>query len=216
MTCQMTMSLGVYVLGAADAAEQQRMAAHLPGCRDCQAELARLTPLPALLTQVSPGMLSLPRQPRHAAPPAPRAPARRRPWFGRPVRAAAAAASVAAAAGLAGGFWLASAGPPSRPRPTLTLHGENRATHVEATAALTATSWGASIQLRLSGLPLNVPCRLIVRSRHGGTEVAGVWDAWRDGPISVPGSAGWRPGDIASLQVATASRTLITISSARG
>lgn len=218
MTCQMTMSLGVYVLGAADAAEQRRLEDHLPGCRHCQAELARLTPLPGLLTQVSPGMLSLPRPDGEARgqPVRQQAPARQRRWLGRPARAAAAAASVAAAAGLAGGFWLASPGAASRPLPTLTLHGVNRATHVQGTAALTAMSWGASIQLRLSGLPLNVPCRLIVRSRGGGTEVSGVWDAWRDGPISVPASAGWRPGDITSLQVATPSRVLLTISMVRG
>jgi hypothetical protein len=62
-----------------------------------------------------------------------------------------------------------------------------------------------------SGLPLNVPCRLIVRSSTGDTEVTGVWDAWSKGSISVPASAGWRPGDIASLEVATASMKLVSI-----
>ena len=32
MSCQMMMSLGVYVLGAADAGERARVEAHLPGC----------------------------------------------------------------------------------------------------------------------------------------------------------------------------------------
>ena len=84
--------------------------------------------------------------------------------------------------------------------------------HVSATAVLTATSWGTSIQLRLRGAPLNEPCRLIARSRAGATEVTGVWAAWRDGPITVPASAGLRPSDIASLQVATTAKTLVTIS----
>ena len=84
-----------------------------------------------------------------------------------------------------------------------------------ATAALTATSWGTSIQLSLRGLPLNVPCRLIVHSRTGATEVSGVWDAWSDGPISVPASARWRPSNIASLEVATPAKTLVTIAAAR-
>jgi hypothetical protein len=83
---------------------------------------------------------------------------------------------------------------------------------VSATAALTATSWGTSIQLNLRGVPRNVRCRLIVHSRTGATEVAGVWAAWSDGPISVPASADWRPSDIASLEVATPARTLVTIS----
>jgi len=56
-----------------------------------------------------------------------------------------------------------------------------------------------------------VPCRLIPRSRVGATEVTGVWSAWRDGPITVPASAGLRPSDIASLQVATTAKTLVTI-----
>ena len=56
-----------------------------------------------------------------------------------------------------------------------------------------------------------MPCRLIVRSRAGATEITGVWDAWRTGPVTVPASAGWLPSDIASLQVATTTRNLVTI-----
>ncbi len=65
------------------------------------------------------------------------------------------------------------------------------------------------------GLPLNQPCRLIVRSRAGGTEVAGAWDAWRAGPVSIPASAAWRPADISSLQVATTDTNLVTVSTVR-
>jgi hypothetical protein len=80
---------------------------------------------------------------------------------------------------------------------------------------LTGTSWGTSIRLWARGLPLDQSCRLIVRSRTGEVEVAGVWDSWRSGPISVPASAGWRPADIASLAVATATRNLVTVTTAR-
>jgi hypothetical protein len=208
MTCQMRTWLGPYALGVADAAEQLRVEAHLPGCTACRAELARLAPLPGLLAGVPEGMLA-------ASPPtglrARRSAGRVRGRSGRPWRAVTVAACVAALAGAAGGFWLAptdAGGPP----PTLTLSGANPAAHVTATAALTATSWGTSIQLRLSGAPLNVPCRLIVRSRTGATEVAGIWDAWDAGPISVPASADWRPSDIASLQVATVKGDIVTIS----
>ena len=69
-----------------------------------------------------------------------------------------------------------------------------------------------SIQLQLRGLPENVQCQLIVRSRAGQTEVSGTWDAWQHGPVNVPASAAWLPSDIASLQVATPTRTLLTIS----
>jgi hypothetical protein len=205
MICQMKVSLGVYVLGAADAAEHARVEAHLPGCPVCRAELARLRPLPGLLALVPDGMLV-------AGGPTGQ-PVRAEPGgrLGRSGRAAVLAACVAAAAGTAGGLWLAAKDGGQRPA-TITLTAANPATHVTATAALMATSWGTSIQLRLRGVPLNVPCRLIVRSRAGATEVTGVWDAWRGGPISVPASADWRLSDIASLQITAAGKALMTIS----
>ena len=208
MTCQMMMSLGVYALGAADAGERRRVEDHLPGCPACRAELMRLAPVPGLLARVPDEMLATGQPPgRKAVHPA-RGRARQR--LGRPWRAAAVAACVAAVTGAAGGFWLGPRDTGQRPA-TVTLSGANPATHMNATAALTATSWATSIQLQLRGLPLNVECRLIVRSRAGATEDAGVWDAWRDGPISVPASVAWRPSDIASLEVATAARDLVTI-----
>jgi hypothetical protein len=231
MSCQMIMSLGVYVLGAADAGERARVEAHLPGCPACQAELMGLAPLPGLLAGVPSDLRPEGKLPGEAAGQASPARTRSRPhrrWRVAAVapagtgarpdrrwRVAAVAASVAAIAGAAGGFWLAPTGTGTAPRPaTVTLSAANPAMHVSATAALTATSWGTSIQLNLRGLPLNVRCRLIVHSRTGATEVSGVWDAWSDGPISVPASADWRPSDIASLEVATPARTLVTISAA--
>jgi hypothetical protein len=224
----MMMSLGVYVLGAADAGERARVEAHLPGCPACRAELMRLAPLPGLLAD---GLRPEGKLPGEAAGRAASAGTRGRPYQrwpavavapartgarpGRRWRVAAVAASAAAVAGAAGGFWLAPTWTGTAPRPaTVTLSGANPGMRVSATAALTATSWGTSIQLYLRGLPLNVPCRLIVHSRTGATEVTGVWDAWSDGPISVPASADWRPSDIASLEVATPARTLVTISAA--
>lgn len=206
MSCQTMMSLGVYVLGAAEAGERAQVEAHLPGCPACQAELLRLAPLPGLLSGLRADM-------RAPCQRAGRAARSSRPTGGhdRPRRRAlAAAAAFLAAAAAAGGFWLAPASGTHRPGP-VTLSGANLALHVNVTAALTATSWGTSIQLRLRGVPLNVPCRLVVRSRTGAAEVAGIWEAWRNGTISVPASAAWLPSDIASLQVATPAKTLVTI-----
>jgi hypothetical protein len=203
MKCQMKTWLGVYVLGAADAGERARVEAHLPGCPQCRAELTRLRPLPGLLAGVPDDMLAgWPVRAKTAG------------RLGRSWRVAAVAACLAAVAGAAGGVWLApkDAG---QPPATMTLTAVNPATSVTATAALTATSWGTSIQLRLNGLPLNVPCHLLVRSRAGATEVSGVWDAWQSGPISVPASADWLPSDIASLQITAADKTLVTLSAGR-
>jgi anti-sigma factor RsiW len=128
----------------------------------------------------------------------------------RRFRALSATAAAAAAVGAAGGFWLARPGASPAPA-AITLSGANPATHVRVTVTLTGTSWGTSIRLVARGLPLNVPCRLIVASRTGGTEVTGVWNAWSAGPVTIPASAGLRPADIASLRVATSSRNLVTV-----
>ena len=123
----------------------------------------------------------------------------------------AAAAACLAAVSVGGGLWLSSAAGAPQAGPA-TLTGTNPATHVSATAILAPTSWGTSIQLQVRGLPENVECRLIARSRGGVTEVSGAWDAWQKGPVSIPASASWLPSDIASLQVATKARSLVTIS----
>jgi Putative zinc-finger len=204
MKCPMMMSLGVYVLGAADPAERLRLEAHLPGCQACRAELSRLTPLPGLLAAIPQAM-------RETMTPSPGAQGRlpqRQAAPGR-MRRRWAAAAAAVAAGVTGGLWLSSGGG-HEPVP-LVLTGTNRATHVSATATLTATSWGTSIQLQVRGVPENTECRLLVRSQDGRTEVSGSWDAWQEGPLNIPASASWLPSDITSLQVTTPAGTLLTI-----
>jgi Putative zinc-finger len=216
MTCPITVRLGVYALGAADTAERMLLESHLSGCPACRAELARLEPLPGLLARV-PAHLAradpLPARPKRRVIAAGSTPAgRARASAGR--WRVAAAVAAAAALGAAGGAWIAQ--PASNGSPAgVMLSGANPVTHVRVTVTLTGTSWGTSIRLLAWGLPLNQPCRLIVRSRGGGTEVTGAWDAWQAGPVSIPASAAWRPADIASLQVATTSRTLVTITAAR-
>jgi len=228
MTCPITVRLGVYALGAADAAERVLVATHLATCQECRAELASLEPLPGLLARVPVNLRGVdpaPARPHGLAPVAPitragnaRAGtardlnARRLSGRWRSVAGVAAAAVI----GAAGGFWLAQ---PGGNQPTaksqlaaITLSGANPVTHVRVKVTLTGTSWGTSIRLLAWGLPLNQPCRLIVRSRTGATEITGAWDAWRRGLISVPASAAWRPSDIATLQVATPGRNLLTLS----
>ena len=226
MTCPITVRLGVYALGAADAAERVLVETHLATCAACPVELARLKPLPGLLARVPVNLLRAdppPAGPHGRAPaaritrtgtaPGPKARAAAGRW--RSVASVAAAAAV----GAAGGLWLAQPGAShpaaNSPPAAITLSGANPVTHVRVTVTLTGTSWGTSIRLLAWGLPLNQPCRLIVRSRTGGTEVTGAWDAWSAGPVSVPASAGWRPSDISSLQVATTSRNLVTVTAGR-
>jgi Putative zinc-finger len=215
MTCLMMTSLGVYVLGAADHEERLKVEAHLPHCASCRAELVRLAPIPGLLATVPPD--AAPRLQRDAAAQhvaEPRGGRRFRPSGRLSGALAGLAACVAAAAVLIAGPWDGSS--PARPggHAAVTLSGNSRASHVHATARLLATSWGTSIRLTVRGVPLNVPCRLVVRSTAGGTETTGLWEAWREGSITVPASADWRPSDISSLAVMSGKRTLVTIKSA--
>jgi len=207
MTCPMMLSLGVYVLGAADTAERRRLEAHLPGCRECQAELRRLAPLPGILAAVPESI----RDPRPSPGLQARPPKRALANGGGTRWRRAAIAVACAAAGVTGGVWLSS-GVGGHPPTALTLAGADPATHVSATATLTPTSWGTSIQLQVRGLPQNVECILVVHSRNGRTEVSGAWDAWQKGPVSIPASASWLPSDITSLEVTTPTRSLVTIS----
>jgi hypothetical protein len=55
MTCQHTMTLGVYLLGALDPTERSAFESHLSYCEICRGELVRLAPLPGLLNQITPG-----------------------------------------------------------------------------------------------------------------------------------------------------------------
>ncbi|HEX5189370.1 MAG TPA: zf-HC2 domain-containing protein [Streptosporangiaceae bacterium] len=213
MTCLMMTSLGVYVLGAAEHEERRKVEEHLPHCESCRAELIRLAPIPALLAAVP--LEAAPRQPREVVkePQAARSarPPRRVRWL---PGVAGLAASAAAAAVLITGPFSSPARPGAHQVAPVTLSGISQASHVHATARLLATSWGTSIRLTVRGVPLNVRCRLVVRSTAGGAETTGLWEAWREGPITVPASADWRPSDIASLAVIAGHTTLVTIKSA--
>jgi hypothetical protein len=233
MNCAMSVHLGVFTLGTADTAERALVEPHLSTCADCRAELAVLEPLPRLLARVPlslvtqdsllAGLSGAAAADGRSAPAGPTVGAGRSflarvragvRWTrgGRVLRwrPLAVTAAAAAAVGAPGGFWLAQPGPSPAPA-AITLTGANPVTHVRVTLALTGTSWGTSIQLVAQSLPLNVPCRLIVASRTGGTEVTGVWDAWSAGSVTVPASAGLPLADIASLRVATSSRNLVTV-----
>lgn len=214
----MTVRLGVYALGAADQAERELIESHLPMCRACRVELDCLEPLHGLLTRVPAHLIHDDLAPEHG-PTVPvlqaaGTPAHNKRATGLRWRVVAGAAAAGIMIGGAG-VWLAQqvASQPARgPAPAaVTLSGANPATHVRVTMSLTRTSWGTSIQLQASGLPLNQTCRLIVHSRTGGIQVAGTWDAWSAGPVRIPASVGWFPADISSLEIATTSRDLVTV-----
>jgi hypothetical protein len=217
MNCPVTMSLSAYVLGGADAREELLLADHIPGCPACSEELACLAPIPGLLARLPPAMVPGGVPPDPAAGPRGLTRLPGRAW--RSVALAAAALAV----GLAAGFSLAvpgaspSAAPGARAAaaPGVMFAGDNPAAHVRATAILTATSWGTRIELQLSGAPRNQQCSLIVVTRAGAREQAGIWSAWSDGAIKVPASASWHLYDITSLAIVSGARRLATLTARR-
>ena len=52
MSCVVTESIGVYMLGAVDERERAAMDAHLEGCAACRAAADELRPVPVLLSRV--------------------------------------------------------------------------------------------------------------------------------------------------------------------
>ena len=232
MSCEQVRELASEVaIGIADVQQRDAALRHAATCPDCRQLVAELSlvvddllllapshePPPGFaartVASISPPAAAIPEGMRDPVPsPARRVRQRRRALAHSGTRSRwAAAAALVAAASVGGGLWLSSgaSGPQGG---TVTFTGKNPATHVSATAILAATSWGTSIQLQVRGLPENVECRLVVRSRGGNTEVSGAWNAWQEGPVSIPASASWLPSDIASLQVTTSTRSLVTIS----
>jgi hypothetical protein len=233
MSCEQARELAPELtIGIADGQQRDAALRHAATCPDCRQLISELSSVIDDLLLLAPSHepprgfaartvasmsppAHVPETMRDPVPsPARRArrPRRALPRAGSRLRWAAAACLAAASAG--GGLWLSS-GVGGAQAGAVALTGTNPATHVSATAILTATSWGTNIQLQIRGLPENVECRLVVRSRGGGTEVSGAWDAWQEGAVSVPASASWLPTDIASLQVTTLTRSLVTISVTR-
>jgi hypothetical protein len=192
-------SLGAYVLGALEPGDRAAVDAHLATCEGCQAELADIAGLPALL-----GVLStedavaladrLPQEqptpldsadsrtaPRAADRPAdlPAARVRRRSRLAAWLLVAAAAAIVLAAgggaelgshAGRADAGWYAG--------PALgfwqTAQGSNAA-GMRATVRYRPMGWGTQVAVQITGIPLNTPCAIEAFERNGTTVAGGSW-----------------------------------------
>jgi hypothetical protein len=200
-----TVSLGAYVLGALEPAERAEFEAHLAGCPVCQAELVRLAPLTGLLNQISPedfedhfdevtpeGEPIEPPFPAVAA-----APARnRRYWL------VAAAAVLALLIGVGGVLGYQALRRPVAVA-SVTWSAQDPASGMHADAQLINHSWGTEVRLRLDDSPSGKPCKLVVRDRDGGREVAGWWTAQYHPQDVIPGSTSVDVRDIARLQIVT-------------
>jgi hypothetical protein len=207
-SCIQTVSLGAYVLGALEPAERAAFEAHLAGCPACQAELVRLAPLPGLLHQITPeDFIDDPEQTWTTTPdgdpiepplPAMPSPRRRRYWL---VAAAAVLALLIGVAGVLG--YQAMTRPAAQAVQSVTWSAQDPSSGMHADAQLINHAWGTEVRLRLDESPSGKPCKLVVRDRSGGREVAGWWSSGYDTKDIIPGSTSLVISDISRLQIVT-------------
>jgi hypothetical protein len=229
-------ALGTYVLGALGPEETDRVAAHLARCRSCREEylellevlplLAAVTETEALYGPVQPGPEILDRvlaaRPRNPAAPQ-RDPAdHAHSEHGRPPRrsrrkyALAAAGLVLVAAVGTITFRLPTQQPSVQTAWTATATSKPGSADPDAWAAasvrVTATTWGSAISLTIQHVPRGYECTMIVVADDGHREPAGTWKAPNSGTITIPGTAGIDPDEIASIQIQLPSgRILVTL-----
>ncbi|SEK35883.1 anti-sigma factor family protein [Streptacidiphilus jiangxiensis] len=225
-TCQESVQLGAYLLGALDPQERTELEAHVAGCADCQAELVAMAPLPGLLrrtpfeeldetaetaqTLTAPHPSEAPR----ATPPEPARPPRPAPAHRRPRRRMLVSAGVAlAGAAAAVGAWVYVGGAhPGGTTPVsaaTTVSAVDARTHVTAAAALTPENWGTQVQLKLGNLPFGITCHLVVHARDGRTETAGTWGSGYSAATTVPASTSIGSSDITSMDVVDGSGNVL-------
>jgi anti-sigma factor RsiW len=192
MTCEdATMSLGVYLVGALDAAERAEVEAHLGDCPDCQAELAELAGLPSMLERLT--IDDFPLEPLQAPADlfdrvAARARAEQEEGKRREVGRYRRLTAVAAAAVVIAGAGIGSA---------IVFHGHHDGgatvfSHTQAGVTMRVTlasqATGTGLHVTVSGLPRNEHCSLIAIAKDGTRDIAGRWDATYSGWAQETGS----------------------------
>jgi len=229
MTCQHTMTLGVYLLGALEPAERSEFESHLSYCDICRGELVRLAPLPGLLNQITQDDFAderLPaghegtiatRVPIQSQPitepvpiPVPLPPVtdtprpRARPARDRPPKrywqvAAAAAAVVVLAVGGVFGWRAIEAASPPVAQ-GVTWSASTEDGAAHADARLVDHEWGTEIQAKVEGLPPGKKCYLVVYDHYGNREVAGWWGTDHDPNVEIPASTSIQRSKISRLE----------------
>ena len=201
---QLREALGAYVIGALDPAARRDVERHLDSCRVCTNDLARLTPLPALLGRVSeqearadllvppPDLLDgvirrLTAQERRL-----RTQVRR--W-----RAATVAACLAALVAVV----VAVAPWQSEPDRVVVASGPPPVASTAATGEVAAIAWewGTTVELQADDLPRRERYELWAVAGDGRRERAGTWGTTASGAAKVRGASSIARSDLASVEV---------------
>ncbi|GLZ14663.1 anti-sigma factor [Actinomadura sp. NBRC 104425] len=231
---QVRTALGVYVVGAIDAAERSRLEQHLDACPACRDELAGLAGLPALLGRVDEAQI------RQVAEPPPElldsllaraAEQKRSRRFGGGVGrlrwAPLAAACVLFLMGVLFGGLVRPFGDGGRPAATRTvtadpqpqvapaerLDASDPRTRIDAYVMLYKKQWGTKVELYLSGAPRGEHCKWYAVARDGQRDPLGSWYVpYSKGYGRYDGSTMFQRDQIFSFEIMTVQgRPLLTV-----
>jgi predicted anti-sigma-YlaC factor YlaD len=193
VTCtEITLSLGVYLVGALDADERAAVEEHLRDCPSCQAELADLAALPSMLERLT--IDDFPLEPlvapdglfdRVAARAREEQEAHDASRVARYRRLTAVAAAAVLVVGAGVGSLVVFGGGHGQPSPTVFSHTQGSVT---MRVMLTSQATGTGLRVTVSGLPRNEHCSLIAVAGNGTRDIAGRWDATYSGWAQETGS----------------------------
>jgi predicted anti-sigma-YlaC factor YlaD len=216
---QARQELGVYLLGAVEAAQRALVDRHLAVCPRCRAELAGLAGLPSLLRRVPVGeALRLAPDAAAALVPSPsltalarRVSGVRRRW--RLTAVAAAVAGFAAAAGLHALYPAAGRAPAAAaPRWAVTADGANRGTGAWAAVRYTPLPWGTEMEVQVTGVAAGTRCQLMVTGSGGQDVAAGGWTIAAGHPAAwYPASVPFQAAAVRGFVVSAGGKILVTV-----
>jgi predicted anti-sigma-YlaC factor YlaD len=174
-------SLGAYVLGHLDPADEDAVRTHLATCAECRAELAELQPVANALAGARRRPVlggPAPRALQHRVEDAVAAEAgrRRRAHLVRSVTTLVAAAALVVVAVL--GITMFIDRTPAAPVPeTVAVQVASELDQVSATAGLIAHTWGVEVKLTTAGLAAGSQYQAFVLGENGGEVWAGTFTA---------------------------------------
>lgn len=205
--------LGPYLLGGLDSGDRSRLESHLGTCPACERELARLAPVPGLLsrlrdqpepsaTEPPPGLL--PRLVEESR-------RERRRVQRRAVLTTLAAAAAVIAIVVAGGLFVRSVDEPGTddPAPTLVTLQTTGEYDAVGSASLTPKTWGTEMTLEVDAMPAKGPFRLEVTDVNGVSEVAASWGTTPSGAAVVSGATALVTEDLRSVRVVCPEGTVL-------
>jgi len=218
------LSLGAYVLGGLGPAQRGEVERHTASCPSCQAELAGLAVLPALLRRIDPlAQTSTPGTPPGSGPGGVgaaepglddpvlsrlldqvRAERARRREQTRRSRVVAAVTGVAAVAALAVtvGSAVVSQPPPASPATDIAMTPSD-AGPSSGRAGLEARAWGTAVSLELQRLPAETSFVVWAIADDGRREPAATWGSTPTGAARLSGATAIPRAQLAGLEVVT-------------